>query len=195
MSQLYNRNLLSTIDVADIRSLVDRAIKYLEESGDDIDAQVKQALIRRLRFRDRFLEAVSSTTEIVRASSKQNFVDALSFIRPIEESTTLGRAVEEAFSVKLQRRLASTLPPRPMVKIKFQDAIAFLRRLCQDAIDMHELFDYSCAYDLRVRLRLRCSSTLLTKLGIPLANSFKEAPSWRIHSMLAPGVHSQRYPR
>jgi hypothetical protein len=48
----------------------------------------------------------------------------------------------EAFSLKIQRKLASTVPPRPMVQIPSDDALAHLERLCQDAIDMQQMLDY-----------------------------------------------------
>lgn len=49
----------------------------------------------------------------------------------------------DAFSLKIQRKLASTVPPRPMVTISSDDALAHLKRLCQDAIDMQQMLDYT----------------------------------------------------
>ncbi len=44
----------------------------------------------------------------------------------------LGQVVPAAFSAKMQRRLASTVPPRPIVELDFQDALAKLQQLCID---------------------------------------------------------------
>ncbi|KAF7587158.1 hypothetical protein BBP40_007666 [Aspergillus hancockii] len=51
---------------------------------------------------------------------------------------------------KIQRKLASTVPPRPMVKINFEDALAHLKRLCKDAIDLLEVLDYCGPHNLKV---------------------------------------------
>lgn len=37
-----------------------------------------------------------------------------------------------------------------MVKISFEDALAHLKRLCQDAIDLLEVLDYSGPHNLKV---------------------------------------------
>lgn len=44
----------------------------------------------------------------------------------------MGLPVENAFSVKLQRKLASTTPPRPLNVISFDDALSALRKLDDD---------------------------------------------------------------
>ena len=62
----------------------------------------------------------------------------------------LGKAVDEAFSLKIQRRLASTVPPRPMVKISPEDAIKHLKRFFHDAIDAQQILDYHGPYNLQV---------------------------------------------
>lgn len=56
----------------------------------------------------------------------------------------------DAFSLKIQRKLASTVPPRPMVNITSDDALAHLKRLCQDAIDMQQMLDYTGPSNFKV---------------------------------------------
>ena len=41
--------------------------------------------------------------------------------------------------MKVQRTLASSVPPRPIVTIQFGDAIGHMRRLCCDSADVHQL--------------------------------------------------------
>lgn len=72
-------------------------------------------------------------------------------IELINKSNALGKAVDAAFSLKIQKRLASTVPPKPMVKIKFEDAIDHLTRFCQDFIDAQTIVDYTGTHNLRVR--------------------------------------------
>lgn len=69
-------------------------------------------------------------------------MSCLSSLNRLSESVSLGQPVPEAFSLKIQRRLASTVPPRPIVHISAEDALVHLKRLCQDAIDMQEMMDY-----------------------------------------------------
>lgn len=44
----------------------------------------------------------------------------------------LGKVVPGGFSTKMQRRLASTVPPRPTVELDFKDAIDKFQQLCTD---------------------------------------------------------------
>jgi len=44
----------------------------------------------------------------------------------------LGKAVPGSFSTKIQRRLASTVPPRPIVEVDFREALEKLKQLCLD---------------------------------------------------------------
>src|SRR5271156_6310541 len=56
-------------------------------------------------------------------------------------SSSLGQNVESAFSLKIQRTLASSAPPRPMVTVELPDALSYLERLCCDAADVYQLCD------------------------------------------------------
>jgi hypothetical protein len=89
--------------------------------------------------------------DVLETKSTENFQASISLVSQIEESMHLGTPVEDAFSLKLQRKLASTVPPRPMVNIDRKDAIAHLRRFCQDAADLQQMLDYRGPHNLRVR--------------------------------------------
>lgn len=58
------------------------------------------------------------------------------------ESRAVGTEVADAFSAKIQRRLASTVPPRPIVNITFEEAHSHLSRLCEDGKGAYEILDY-----------------------------------------------------
>jgi len=62
--------------------------------------------------------------------------------------------VQQAFSEKIQRRLASTTPPRPMVELKFEEAISILKALWRD-----------CDEAARIRV---CNSVSNMKVSGPL---------------------------
>ena len=50
----------------------------------------------------------------------------------VKATHQLGKPVAGAFSTKMQRRLASTVPPRPSVELDFKDALDLLEHLCVD---------------------------------------------------------------
>ncbi|KAJ5543567.1 NatC N(alpha)-terminal acetyltransferase Mak10 subunit [Penicillium sp. DV-2018c] len=142
VSQLYNRNLLSAFEKSHFYRLLDQAISWItEESG--FDQKLKDAIICRLLFRRGFLSALAHDVDVIDTRSTKDFTTCLSQLEPLSETVPLGKPVPGAFSLKIQRKLASTVPPRPMVNISSDDALAHLKRLCQDAIDMQQMLDYT----------------------------------------------------
>lgn len=49
-----------------------------------------------------------------------------------KETHSLGSPVEPAFSAKLQRKLASTIPPRPVIQLSFEKAYQDFAQLHAD---------------------------------------------------------------
>src|SRR5699024_6212590 len=98
-----------------------------------------------------FLSGLDHDIDVLETRSMENFQASAPLVSQIEQSMSLGKPIEEAFSLKLQRKLASTVPPRPMVKINSNEAMEHLRRLCQDAADILQMLDYRGPYNLRVR--------------------------------------------
>ncbi|KAJ5386926.1 NatC N(alpha)-terminal acetyltransferase Mak10 subunit [Penicillium cosmopolitanum] len=141
VSQLYNRNLLSGFDPSHFFRLLDQAVEWVD-AQETIDQKLRDAIRCRLLFRHEFLSALDEDLEVLDTRSTDNFVSCLSTLSGITETVALGTPVPEAFSLKIQRKLASTVPPRPIVQISPEDALAHLKRLCQDAIDMQEMLDY-----------------------------------------------------
>lgn len=68
----------------------------------------------------------------------------------IKDSHGLGKPVPEAFSAKLQRKLASTMPPRPIVQTSFEDAFANLTRMISDGIEVVGVLNYTDSICLQV---------------------------------------------
>jgi hypothetical protein len=148
--QLYNRSILTEHEIDPVQKIIRRAIQFLEEDSSGLEQNIKDALTNRLRFRNHFLEALDEEQLANGVQDKLPFTTCLSLVGQIEGSVSLGKPIEDAFTLKIQRKLASTVPPRPMVTISISSAMTHLKRLCQDAIDMHELLDYSGSDDLRV---------------------------------------------
>lgn len=62
-------------------------------------------------------------------------------IQTLKNTHQLGQVVPGAFSTKMQRRLASTVPPRPIVEVDFKDALDKLQQLCADCEEATRFVD------------------------------------------------------
>ncbi|GKZ21510.1 hypothetical protein AbraIFM66951_006692 [Aspergillus brasiliensis] len=150
VTQLYNRTLLSQFEPDPFYDLLDQAIYWVDERKGKLDEKLQQAIKTRLLFRREFLKGLEQDIDVIETRSTEHFMTCLSQLDDMAKSTSLGAQVPDSFSWKIQRKLASTVPPRPMVKIIFDDALAHLRRLCQDAIDLQEIIDYRGPYNFKV---------------------------------------------
>jgi hypothetical protein len=117
----------------------------------------------------------------------------------ITETVAHGTPVPEAFSLKIQRRLASTVPPRPIVHISPEDALAHLKRLCQDAIDMQQMLDYKGPSNFKV-LQSFFSAFFKRKVAIidlcldrNLESAIPETPTVCLHPLSAPSPDCERH--
>lgn len=141
VSNLYNRNLLSNFDGAQVEMLLHEAIRFTEQQS-KLDEALRRAILARLTLRQRILKAMELDLNLVKANRIQLWKDCVDLLPEIRQTQTLGKPVKEAFSVKMQRKLASSVPPRPMVEITLEDAHAFLNNLCRDAADVYLVLDY-----------------------------------------------------
>lgn len=149
VTQLYNRSLLTQFDANHFEDLIDQAVSWLDQQS-SIDENLRGAMKCRLGFRRTFLSAVEQDVDILQTQSTGHFAACLNQLPLLKESFSLGERVPDAFSLKIQRKLASTLPPRPIVTVSSEDALAHLTRLCEDAIDLKELLDYRGSHNLKV---------------------------------------------
>lgn len=141
MTNLYNRRLLTEYEAIDIEHVLDDAIAFLEGQAVKVENTVKDALIGRLQFRKAILSAVSIDV-IADRQRATSWTRCMEMLPTIKQSTIHGVPVHKSFSVKIQRRLASSVPPRPIVSISFDDAYTFLCRLCQHAKEAYGVLDY-----------------------------------------------------
>lgn len=150
MTQLYNRQLLSHFDEEEMVTLLAKAIAWLESQRSLISDDTITALILRLRFREAFFEAVAVDLEVINDKSTERWEQCAAMLPLLTTSRKIGKPVEEAFSVKIQRKLASTVPPRPMVNVSFEDVTRHLTRLCQDGKDVVQCLQYNGTNELLV---------------------------------------------
>ncbi|KAJ9215118.1 hypothetical protein DTO166G4_3196 [Paecilomyces variotii] len=152
VTQLYNRSLLTEFGVEQFYNIIDKAVSWIDGQEGKIDDELRAALKARLDFRKEFLDALDQDLDVMESRSTEKFASSLSKVPLIETSISLGKPVPNAFSLKIQRKLASTVPPRPMVKISHEDALDHVKRFCRDAIDIQEILDYRGPENLRVAL-------------------------------------------
>ena len=147
---LYNRSLLSKFDVDDIMNLLNKAQASIQNGSLDLPETLKQALSTRIELRAHLLAAVDvgQSNDKDRAGVWEACIELLSILR---ETNKVGQRVESSFSVKMQRKLASTVPPRPIVDIKFDDAWGLLSSVCQCGRDAYRILDYHGGTWLQVR--------------------------------------------
>ena len=149
MSHLYHRRLLPSFEAKDAQGLLEQAIGYVHQQEDLRMGGFQDALISRLSFRRSFLISVGPKSEYSQLDSREDCLRALPILL---KTKPLGIPVERAFSATIQRRLASTIPPRPIVKTSFEEAYEHLQRTCQYIGEADRLRDYYSGSNLMVCL-------------------------------------------
>ncbi len=131
---------------------VDQTLETLLAS-DSVEPKLKQALANRLGFRAAFLGTVSTVEDRTSPFAvKAAWTSALEILPSIKAEADLAKPVSEAFSAKIQRKLASTVPPRPVVSVAYQDAFKHLERLCKDGLILTEVLNFHDSHTLMVSI-------------------------------------------
>jgi N-alpha-acetyltransferase 35, NatC auxiliary subunit len=152
VTNTYSRSLLEAFEIPLIRKVLDTARATLSSLDDgSISSDLIQALDARLMFRDAFLVTMESTLgtsspDYMRTCWKEGIL----ILERIKKSHALGKELPDAFSPKLQRKLASTMPPRPIVQISFDLAFGHLTSLFKDGIEVIDVFNYTDSQCLQV---------------------------------------------
>ena len=130
-THLYGRDLLPDLDRLDIQKYIQSASQWAEEQRKVNGNPILWTGIRdRLNFRGLILGAMSMEEDPSTSAGDWDCVS--SYVPIMKESHPLGKNVADSFSPKIQRRLASTVPPRPIVELSFEDASTKLEALCRD---------------------------------------------------------------
>ncbi|RPB26326.1 hypothetical protein L211DRAFT_805150 [Terfezia boudieri ATCC MYA-4762] len=143
----YNISLLDSINPRDVCEELEKTLQLLETVADaglwreNIHSALKDRLSHRLAMLQGFsldLEQYHSYKDI----ASPPWESCIKLCTQIEESHNLGKPVEEAFSTNVQRKLASTVPPRPKVDMPFAEAIGNLKRMCQEMMEIMKVLEY-----------------------------------------------------
>lgn len=120
------------------------------QSGRCTETLFADALDSRLRLREEFLKAIQLSEDRTHSadSIKAPWIELERILETINSSHALGTAVPEAFSTKIQRKLASTMPPRPIVQLHFEDTYGHLKRLFGDGREVTDVLAYTDSQSL-----------------------------------------------
>ncbi|KAB8303783.1 hypothetical protein EYC80_005161 [Monilinia laxa] len=142
----FHRNLLEGIDHEEILSFLEESRKLVLQTQ-DLPDDMKEALAARLTFRHKFLKTVE-VADSRSSDAKIYWREMLLLIPDLRSSSKLAKSVPQSFSVKLQRKLASTVPPRPIVELSQQIAYEHLERICKDGEVAVDILDYADSHSL-----------------------------------------------
>lgn len=138
---MYHRKLLSDFEVTDVERLLEDALAWLRQPEGLCTDGLQVALSNRIEFRKAFL-SVMKLGNLRDGRIQIHFWEiCLNVLPSLLETEELGVAVDTSFSTKIQRRLASTVPPRPIVQIPFQESHLFLYQICQNGKEISRAID------------------------------------------------------
>ena len=152
MTNTFHRSLLDAIDVFVIRDVIQDARATVHNLRHSWSSEVVLALDARLELRYAFLRAIELTS--IRShpeAIKTPWIQMQAILDNINATHDLAAPVPECFSTKLQRHLASTMPPRPIVQLSFEDAYSRWKRLFEDGVEINDVLKYTDSQTLLVR--------------------------------------------
>ena len=138
--------------MAEIEDLLEEAIIHVGQLKGSMAERQADALLNRLRLRKSLLAAVILDVNIDKRAQLTSWERCMQLLPALLETKDIGRAVGNSFSAKIQRRLASSVPPRPVVNVCFEDAHAYLFKLCQHGTEAYRILDFYGSSNMLVGL-------------------------------------------
>jgi len=133
VTHLFGRELLPKLGANEaIRGLHD-AIRTLTDTA-DLSTNLREALQTRLQFRRSLLTSFTG--------DEDRWASLAQIVPRIGDSHALAHPLEEAFSAKVQRQLATSTPPRPMLVVSWKDACQRWSKMFDDIVEAHRLTDF-----------------------------------------------------
>ena len=146
--------MLPFLNIDDVEGLLDQAIWLIEAKKDSCPDHIREALISRFIFRKRFLRAVALDPCVLKEEYAASWRNCSSALPLLLDSSKYGSTVPQSFSAKIQRRFASTVPPRPVIMNDLKDTYDYLQRFFDDAEAAGGVFDCLKGSQIFVRSRI-----------------------------------------
>lgn len=133
VTHLFGQELLPRMGEEEVKSQLDDAISWVVDSN--LKQDVKDALESRLQSRKLYM--LSAFGEANLWANLAGYTED----KMTEESHRLAQAIPEAFTDKVQRHLATSTPPRPMLQLTFTDSQKKWVKLFSDIDEADRLTD------------------------------------------------------
>lgn len=130
VTHLFGRELLPKTTVDDSMVMLIDANQCLEDAR-ALSPALHTALKKRLLLREHMLQALGG--------SAMHWELMLSLLDDIHTSHNLAVAIPAAFSSKVQRQLATSTPPRPMLNVSWPEAMTKWRQLISYVMEAYHL--------------------------------------------------------
>lgn len=131
---------------------MDQAIILVGQQKGSMEKSHINALLNRLSLRKALLTAVVLDVDVKERTQVNSWEQCLELLPTLSRTKDVGLAVKSSFSAKIQRRLASSVPPRPIVDMSFEDACAYLSKLCQYGAEAYRVLDFHGSSNISVSL-------------------------------------------
>ncbi|KAK5172750.1 N-alpha-acetyltransferase, non-catalitic subunit [Saxophila tyrrhenica] len=134
VTHMFGRELLPRVSLEEALELVDAATSRLRKSK-TVDAEMKEALQQRMIFRTTFLCALAD------GGDESRWERMVGLLGRIKTSHEIAKPLPEAFSEKVQRQLATSTPPRPMLTTSWDEACKKWTKMIEDVVAVNRLTD------------------------------------------------------
>lgn len=194
MVSLYHRKLLDDFELSNISTKIEDAMAYVAKETDPMGHPFRDALLSRLELRKILLSAVQIDGSLDHQRARL-WEGCIKLLPILSQTNKFGVPSEDSFSIKIQRKLASSVPPRPIVMISFDEALAGLSGICQNGRDAYRVLNSQsgshlmvCSFRLLALDRIYSDLSLDICLGLPIS----KATSFYFYTMLTAVADFQR---
>lgn len=144
MTQTNNISLMDHFDAEMIADMLEDSLTWLDTEKAEFKPEIFEALTSRISLRQAMLIGFTKDVDEYYAHKdiESMWPKAKDLAFKVESSHSLGQPVDEAWSTSVQRKLASQVPPRPIVDIPFEQAIATLKQMCEEMLDIPKILKY-----------------------------------------------------
>lgn len=141
-------------------TVLDRALGWLANNQSHLGDDFFDALVQRICLRQQLLKDMDrKPDEYIAGESGYGWKLSAEFADKVAKSHHLASPANWAWSMSVQRKLASQVPPRQIVEFEFGKAIETLKGMCSDIMSLIRILDYESPGNLMVR-------TLLVRISV-----------------------------